>query len=352
MTLPADLTRAPMPAPRHGRATLSSSAAPARAPNVLGLVAIAVLLAGSAVTARAERGASAEPASKREAVNAKRIEGYYEAYRPGPETFERWLGFYDPDVSFRDPTYGAKVEGRDGMRKTGEQAGLNIAVEKGGMRWNLHRRLFDDEQVVVTGTYSGSYGDKSYDVRFLTWVTMRDGLIVEQLDIADTTTLMEQMGRAAAPSGQPEVTARVAPPPASAQPLSRAEAEQLVERYVSVYQEPRIAVDRFLAFYADDARFLDPTYRIDLEGREAIGTMMRTAIDSGFLNLRMTVARIAVEGPRIAFRGTLSGEYGGKTFSDIDFATLWTVVDGKIIDHLDFYDSRKWMKQVGILPTS
>lgn len=317
-------------------------------------------LAASALAAALALAVSADPMdrdpagslSEAESANAARVEAYYETYRPGPETFERWLTFYDPNVSFRDPTYGVQVEGRAGMRKTGEQAGPNVTVEKGASRWNLHRRLFDDEQVVVTGTYAGSYHEKDYEVRFLTWMTMREGLIVEQLDIADTTTFMEQMGIAPPPGGQPEVTAQIGRQPTSARPLSRAEAEKLVGRYVEVYQTPRIEVGRFVDFYADSARFIDPTYRIDLEGRTAIGAMIRNAIDSGFVHLTMDVDRIAVEGPRVAFRGTLSGQYDGKAFTDIDFATLWTVADGKISDQLDFYDSRKWMRQVGILPTS
>ena len=123
------------------------------------------------------------------------VDAYYADYSAmssgstGP-AMDRWLGWYAPFAFFEDPTAGQAAIGRDTIRKVYVDAFTNAL---GPVRWRVLRRVASDEWVAVEGWLEGSQQGKPFRTRFSTWLKIRSGKIVHQVDYVDYASMRRQV---------------------------------------------------------------------------------------------------------------------------------------------------------------
>ena len=131
--------------------------------------------------------------------------------------------------------------------------------------------------------------------------------------------------------------------------------EDFVNRYFAAYDTDHMVLDRFLELYSDDIRFVDPTFRLDIDGKAALREMYEDAKignSDGYQEWHWELNRHLVVGRDVIIEGTWSGVWQGQPFS-VRFNT-WLTLDehGKIAKQLDFFDTRSWFEQVGLAPVA
>lgn len=125
-------------------------------------------------------------------------------------------------------------------------------------------------------------------------------------------------------------------------------AEKMVDEYYSQFQKPGFHVDALLQYYADDVLFTDPTFEIVAEGKSEVRKLYadlgteRTA----YKNIRWTIEDVVAQNDIIVIRGKWSGRFHDCDF-EVDFITLWRLLDGKIAEQDDFFAASTFDRQVG-----
>lgn len=117
-----------------------------------------------------------------------------------------------------------------------------------------------------------------------------------------------------------------------------------LEGWVEAYE--RFDLEQFIDFYAEDARFSDPTARIDFKSREEL----RAAYTNIMLgrwggNFRFKVNNVVAQNDLVVFEGLFSLTFNGKK-GDIAFTTWLELEDGKIKRQLDMFDYGALRQQI------
>lgn len=152
-----------------------------RRPRPAVLCTIAGIAAGIAVTATAS-------ALQRDVPPMwSWLDQYYADYTamsraPTGPAMDRWLAHYAPDAFFEDPTLGVSATGHDQIRKPYVEA---FTGRLGPVLWTIVRRATGGEWAVVEGWLDATQSGKPVRTRFTTWLKIRDGKIVHQIDYLD-----------------------------------------------------------------------------------------------------------------------------------------------------------------------
>lgn len=132
------------------------------------MLAVATLCAVAVSPATAE--------DHRELVNR-----YYSQFQQPGYDVDALMAFYDDEVLFTDPTFGITANGKDEVRALYADIGTDRTQYR-DIVWVLNTVISDDDHVVISGLWSGSFWECPFSVEFITLWTISDGLIVRQKD--------------------------------------------------------------------------------------------------------------------------------------------------------------------------
>jgi ketosteroid isomerase-like protein len=141
--------------------------------------------------------ATAAMQSRQEAAMWSWVDRYYADYAamsaaPTGSAMDRWLAHFAPDAFFEDPTAGLSGTGHAPIRKAYVEA---FTGPLGPVRWTILRRAISDEWAVVEGWVDGSRTGKPIRARFTTWLNIRGGKIVHQIDYLDYAAFNAAAGK-------------------------------------------------------------------------------------------------------------------------------------------------------------
>ena len=128
--------------------------------------------------------------------------------------------------------------------------------------------------------------------------------------------------------------------------LTAAQADGFVRDYYAVYNAK--GAPKMADFYTTDATLTDPTFGLDLKGREQIGKLL-TAVLAKYESLDHEVTHTIIAGDDLVVEGTMVGQLMGKTVK-VRFASIFHFTDGKIAAQRDMFDVLHFYAQLGIVP--
>lgn len=273
---------------------------------------------------------------------------YYAAYSamsaaPGGTAMEEWLQFYEPFAFFEDPTAGVSAIGHDRIRKPFAEA---FSGPMGPIRWTIQRCVFNAEWVAVDGLVDGTYNAKSVSARFTTWLKVRGGRIVHQIDYVDYSALTGTISRADA---SPAATW-----PSGSRAISDGDrahriAEEFYLRYDALSRATgSSALDGYLEQLTDDYSLEDPTARVTIGSREALRRALRDILDSRrYGAVHWQVDRRISNGEWVAVEGAFRGVHDGRPFGT-RFTTWLQVRGDKIARQIDYVDYATFRRQTAL----
>jgi ketosteroid isomerase-like protein len=130
-------------------------------------------------------------------------------------------------------------------------------------------------------------------------------------------------------------------------------ASRLVKQYYSKFQKPNFLVDDLMKFYTDDIKFVDPTFEIVANGKDAVRNLY---IDLGtektsYQNIEWDIRDIIIQIDSVVIQGKWSGVFHDCIF-DVEFMTLWKLRKGLIAEQTDFFAASTFDRQVGWDPST
>jgi ketosteroid isomerase-like protein len=313
-----------------------------RASRSAGRVSAAVLLSFAA-------GAGADAVQPRDTASVWAwVDRYYADYAamsaaPIGAAMDRWLAHYAAYAFFEDPTLGQSGMGPDQIRKPYVEA---FTGPLGPVRWTILRRVAGGEWVAVEGWLHGTQTGKPVRTRFTTWLKIRNGRIVHQIDYLDYAGIRRQVaGGEAVPS---EVTERPATLRRGARDVGRAlkVADEFYRRYDAVPLAGTPAgLARFVGLMTEDFAFEDPTSRLRYDSRDALHASLKEALASGnYGPIHWEIDRRITDGEWVAHEGSFRGVYRQRPFATR--FTTWLQLRGDRIAHqIDYVDYATFRKQ-------
>ena len=124
--------------------------------------------------------------------------------------------------------------------------------------------------------------------------------------------------------------------------------KKLVEDYYARFQQPGYFVTELMQRYTEDVRFIDPTFEIDVSGREEVAKLYADlgTGKTAYTNVAWIIRQIVAENDHVTIRGNWSGQFQDCPF-DIEFMTLWKLRNGLIAEQTDFFAASTFDRQVG-----
>lgn len=275
------------------------------------------------------------------------IDQYYADYTamsaaPAGPAMDTWLAHYAPYAFFEDPTAALSGLGHDRIRQPYLEA---FTRSLGPVRWTILRRVTGGDWTAVEGWVNGTQQGKPFRTRFSTWLKMRDGKIVHQIDYLDYAAVKRQVAGEQPVGGEPPE-----PAPASGRGGRDAgRALRVTDEYYRRYEAmPVLASPAGLARYADlltrDFTLEDPTARLTCTSREQMHAWLKGALasrDHGVFHWE--IDRRITDGRWVALEGSWRGVYKGRPFATR--FTTWLQVRGeriaRQIDYLDYATFRR-----------
>ena len=282
------------------------------------------------------------------------IDGYYADYSamsaaPAGPAMDKWLARYAPYAYFEDPTgafFASAPTGLSGMGRDSIRAAYLPAFSgpMGPVRWTIQRRVAGGDWVAVEGWVDVSQAGKPTRSRFTTWLKIRDGQIVHQVDYMDYAAIQRQVtGREPVPTDAPEAlaTARGHGDPDRALRVT----DGFFRRYETI---PVVASEAGIARHVEhltpDYNLEDPTGRLKVDSREKLHALLKDALATGNYGLfHWDFDRSISDGEWVAVEGSWRGVYRSRPFSTR--FTTWLQVRGdrvaRQIDYLDYATFRR-----------
>jgi ketosteroid isomerase-like protein len=294
-----------------------------------GLVAVLVGTTGGGVRAQA--------------ANARDVWSWVDAYyadysamsaAPTGPAMDRWLARYAPFVFFEDPTLGQSAVGWDTIRTVYVEA---FTGPLGPVRWNILRRVASADWAAVEGWLESTQNGKPFRTRFSTWLKIRDGQIVHQIDYVDYAAMRRQV------AGTEPIPEGTSGPALAEGSRDAARALRVADEFYRRYEAmPVLAsaagVARYTDLLTDDFRFEDPTARLRTNGRERYRGELNDLLAKGDYGvIHWEIDRRLTDGEWVAVEGTLRGIFKGRPFAT-RFTTWLRVRGDKIAHHIDYLD--------------
>jgi ketosteroid isomerase-like protein len=255
---------------------------------------------------------------------------------PTGPAMDKWLSHYAPYAFFEDPTLGVSGMGHDQVRKPYVEA---FTGPLGPVRWTVLRRVTSGEWVAVEGWLNGTQTGKPVRTRFTTWLKVRDGKIVHQIDYLDYAAMRRQV------AGE-EVVSRVeseGPATAGRQARDADRALRLTEEFYRRYEAMPLlkspaGLARYVALLTEDFKLEDPTARLKYVSRQRMHESLKDALATGDLGtFHWEIDRRISDGEWVALEGSWRGVYRGRPFAT-RFTTWLQVRGDKITRQIDYLD--------------
>jgi ketosteroid isomerase-like protein len=269
------------------------------------------------------------------------VDRYYADYTamsaaPTGPAMDTWLAHYAPFAFFEDPTAGLSGLGHESIRKPYVEG---FTGPLGPVHWTILRRVTGGDWAVVEGWLDGTHTGRPFRTRFTTWLKLRGGKIVHQIDYLDYAAMKRQVsGEEALSRNGREATAR---PGRGGRDADHAFllADEFYRRYEAM---PVVAsasgLARFVELLTPDFALEDPTGRLTFDSRERMHASLKDALASGRYGVfHWEIDRRITDGEWVALEGSWRGVYQGRPFST-RFATWLQVRGDEIARQIDYLD--------------
>jgi|SRR5882724_8934006 len=133
---------------------------------------------------------------------------------------------------------------------------------------------------------------------------------------------------------------------ASRAELTTAQAEAFTRDFYSKYKAQ--GGHQLASFYTLNATFTDPSFGLDLRGRDQIGSVLTKAL-AKYETLQHLILNQIISGDDLIVEGVMLAKIGGKDVS-ARFVSIFHLTDGKISDQRDMFDVYHLFLQLGIIP--
>ena len=128
--------------------------------------------------------------------------------------------------------------------------------------------------------------------------------------------------------------------------LTPAQVDAFVRDFYAVYNAH--GAPRMADFYTADATLTDPTFDLNLKGRDQIGQLL-IAVLAKYESLDHEVANTIIAGDDLVVEGTMVGKLAGKTVR-VRFTSIFHFSGGKISAQRDMFDVLHFYAQLGVVP--
>jgi ketosteroid isomerase-like protein len=275
------------------------------------------------------------------------IDQYYADYTamsaaPTGPAMDKWLAHYAPYAFFEDPTAGLSGLGHDRIRKPYVDA---FTGPLGPVHWTILRRVTSGDWTAVEGWLDGTQTGKPVHTRFTTWLKIRDGKIVHQIDYVDYAAIERQVAGEEAVS-RSGLEAR-ATPGRGGRDADRA--LRLTDEFYRRYEAMPVAASpaglaRYVELLTADFKLEDPTARLTYDSRDKMHASLKDALATGTYGIfHWEIDRRITDGEWVAVEGSWRGVYNGRPFATR--FTTWLQVRGdriaRQIDYLDYATFRR-----------
>ena len=270
------------------------------------------------------------------------IERYYADYTamsaaPTGPAMDTWLAHYAPYAFFEDPTAGQSGMGHDRIRKPYVEA---FTGPLGPVHWTVVRRVTSGDWTAVEGWLDGTHTGKPVRTRFTTWLKIRDGKIVHQIDYLDYAAIKRQV------AGEDEVFRRrpeaAATPGRGGRDVDRA--LRITDEFYRHYEAMPVVASpaglaRFVELLTEDFTLEDPTGGLIYDSREKMHASLKDELATGRHGpFHWEIDRRITDGTWVALEGSWRGVHDGHPFATR--FTTWLQVRGdriaRRIDYLDY----------------
>jgi len=300
-----------------------------------------VLSAIGGIAAGATAAATASAQQRDESGMWSWVDQYYADYTamsaaPTGPAMDKWLAHYAPYAFFEDPTAGLSGLGHDRIRQPYVEA---FTGPLGPVHWTILRRVTSGEWTVVEGWLDGTQTGQPFHTRFTSWLKLRDGQIVHQIDYVDYAAIKRQA------AGEEAVSREGLEAPATAGRGGRGadHALRLTDEFYRRYEAmPVLASPAGLAGYVEllteDFKLEDPTGRLTYDSREKMHASLKDALATGNYGIfHWEIDRRLTDGEWVALEGSWRGVYNGRPFAT-RFTTWLQVRGDKIARQIDYLD--------------
>lgn len=300
-----------------------------------------------AIAAGATMAATASTEQRDPAAMRSWVDRYYADYTamsaaPTGPAMDRWLAHYAPYAFFEDPTAGLGGIGHDGIRQPYVDA---FTGPLGPVHWTILRRVTSGEWTAVDGWLDGTQAGTPVRTRFTTWLKIRDGKIVHQIDYLDYAAMKRQVaGRETASRERLE-----APPTRGRVGRGSGRALGVAEEFYRRYEAIAVAASpaalaRYAELLTEDFTLEDPTGRLTYGSRKDRHASLKDALATGHYGVfHWEIDRRITDGEWVALEGSWRGVYRGRPFATR--FTTWLQVRGdriaRQIDYLDYATFRR-----------
>ena len=121
------------------------------------------------------------------------------------------------------------------------------------------------------------------------------------------------------------------------------ETSAFVRDYYAAYTAKDAA--RMAEFYTADATFVDPSFELDLKGRDQIRDLLKKAL-AKYQTLDWEITNKIRAGDDLVVEGTMIGKLPQKTVR-VPFVSIFHFKDGKISAQRDMFDVLHYFTQLG-----
>ena len=275
------------------------------------------------------------------------VDQYYADYTamstaPTGPAMDRWLAHYAPYAFFEDPTAGLSGLGHDRIRTPYVDA---FTGPLGPVRWTILRRVTSGDWTAVEGWLDGTHSGRPVRTRFTTWLKIRNGKIVHQIDYLDYAAMKRQIaGQEAVSRDRIEASATRGRVGRDAGRSLRL-ADEFYRRYEAMPAAPSAAgLARYVELLAEDFALEDPTAGLIYRSREEMHASLTRALAAGNHGVfHWEIDRRITDGEWVALEGSWRGVYSGRPFATR--FTTWLQVRGnriaRQIDYLDYATFRR-----------
>lgn len=128
--------------------------------------------------------------------------------------------------------------------------------------------------------------------------------------------------------------------------LTAAQTNAFVHDFYAVYNAQ--GAPRMADFYTVDATFVDPTFDLDLKGREHIGDLL-TRVLVKYETLEHEILHKTIAGDDLIVEGMMVAKLAGKPLH-VRYVSVFHFTGGKISAQRDMFDLLHFYEQLGVVP--
>jgi ketosteroid isomerase-like protein len=269
------------------------------------------------------------------------VDRYYADYTamsaaPTGPAMDKWLAHYAPYAFFEDPTAGLSGIGHDRIRTPYVEA---FTGPLGPVYWTILRRVTSGDWTAVEGWLDGTQTGKPLHTRFTTWLKIRDGKIVHQIDYLDYAAIKRQV------AGEEAISRHGLEAPATPRRggSNGDRALRLTDEFYRRYEAMAVLASpaglaRYVELLTEEFKLEDPTARLTCDSRQKMHASLKDALATGHYGpFHWEIDRRITDGTWVALEGSWRGVYKGRPFAT-RFTTWLEVRGDKIARQIDYVD--------------